>query len=109
MRVGRRRVEVVLVRGAQGPVPMLLQLDERALRHRRRIVRLMRRRWADVRLARHRRRPGGILRRAPERGAQVREVQRREAFVLHFCEIATWILGSVRFFSVIRASGTGST
>lgn len=87
MSVSRRRIEMVLVRRPQGPVAVLLQLYEGALRHRRRIARLMRRRGSDVRLPRHRRRSRRVLVRPPERGTQIGKIQRREGFVIHFGEV----------------------
>ena len=87
VRVSRRRVEVVLVRRPQRAVAVLLEFDEGALRDRRRAAGLVRRRRPDVRLPRHGvGRAGGFLVRPPERGPQVREVQRREGFVIHFGE-----------------------
>lgn len=103
--ISRSRVEVVLVRRPQRPVPVLLELDEGALRHRRRIVRLMRRRGSDVRLPRHRRGPGRVLVRAPERGTQIGKIQRREGFVVHFDEVRRrleWIPGPALGYIVIR-------
>lgn len=87
MRISRRRVEMVLVSGPQGTVPVLLELDEGAFRHRRRVVGLVGRWRADVALAGHGRRPRRIVVRPPERGPQIREVQRRERFVIHFGEV----------------------
>lgn len=87
MRVSRRRIEMVLVRRPQRPVSVLLQLYEGALRHRRRIAGFVRRRGSDVRLPRHRRRARGILVRPPKRGPQIRKIQRREGFVIHFGEV----------------------
>lgn len=84
VRVRRPRVEVVLVRRPQRAVPVLLQLDEGALRDGRRVRGLVGRRRPDVRLPRHRGGAGRLLVRPPERGTQVREVQRREGFVVHF-------------------------
>lgn len=85
VRVSRRRVKVVLVGRPQRPVSVLLQLDEGAFGHRRRVVGLMGRRWPYVRLSRHSvGRPGRVLVRPPERGPQIREIQRRERFVIHF-------------------------
>jgi hypothetical protein len=84
VRVSRRRVEVVLVGRPQRAVAVLLELDEGALRDRRRVGGLVRRRRPYVRLPRHGvRRPGRVLVRPPERGPQVREVQRRERFAVH--------------------------
>lgn len=87
MRISRRRIEMVLIRRPQRPVSVLLQLYEGALRHRRRIARLVRRRGSEMRFPRHRRRARGILVRSPKRGTQVRKIQRREGFVIHFGEV----------------------
>lgn len=84
VRVSRpRRVEGVLIRRPQRAVAVLLQLDEGALGDGRRGVAVVGRRGSDVSLPRHRRRPGRLVVWAPERGAQVGEVQRRERFVIH--------------------------
>lgn len=74
---------MVLIARSQRPVTVLLELDEGALRHRRRVVRLVRRRWPQVALARHRRRPWWILLRAPKRGTQIGEVERGELLGVH--------------------------
>lgn len=84
MRIPRPRIEMVLVRRPQRPVPMLLQLYEGALRDRRRVRGLMRCRRSDVRLPWHRGGAGWVLVRPPKWGTQIREVQRREGFVIHF-------------------------
>lgn len=83
MRVSRRRIEMMLIRGPKWSVTVLLQLDEGAFRHRRRVAALVRRRWSDMPFAGHRRRARRILVRAPERGTQIGEIQRRERFVIH--------------------------
>lgn len=87
------RAEMVLIRRPQGTVAVLLQLDEGALRDRRRAVRLVvrRRRPAEVPFRRHRRRAGRRLLvhlriRPPEGGTQIGEVQRSERLVVHLAE-----------------------
>lgn len=87
VRITRRTVEVMLVRRPQGSVAVLLQFDERTLRNGRRIVRFVGCWRSDVALARHCRRARWIFVWTPERGAQIREVQRRERFVVHFGEV----------------------
>lgn len=83
MRVSRRRIEMMLIRRPERSIPMLLEFDEGALRHRSRIPGIVRRRRPDMPLARHRRRTRRILVGPPERGTQIGEVQRRKWFVIH--------------------------
>lgn len=84
MRVSRRRIKMVLVRGPEGAVSVLLQFDKGALRYGRRVAAFVGRRRTYMTLAGHRRRSGRILVWAPERGPKIGEVQRRERFVIHF-------------------------
>lgn len=87
VRISRRRIEMVLIRSPERAVAVLLQLYEGAFRHRRRIARIVRRRRSEMGFPWHRRRARGILVWSPKRGTQVRKIQRREGFVIHFDEV----------------------
>lgn len=84
VRVRRPRIKMMLIGGPQRSVAVLLQFNKCTFRHRCRIGGLVRSWWADMRLPGHGWGAWWILVWSPKRGTQIREVQRREGFVIHF-------------------------
>lgn len=91
--IPRRIGEMVLIRRPKRSISMLLEFYKRALRNWGRGVRFVRCWRSYMTFPGHRRGTGRVFRWAPKRGTQICEIQRREAFILHFDEIVVLIVG----------------